>query len=119
MSDLEQVGDSPAERRTRAEERLQRLGALHEELDVTLPGVPHPPVDLDALLADEALAVARSRLRHGGSQRSAWIVLGHSHHGEVSGGAGLLNLDEHVGALVLDGLEGPDRLVELATVLGV
>src|SRR4029434_10048805 len=35
------------------------------------------------------------------------------------GGAGLLDLHEQVGALVLDGLEGADRLVELTPILCV
>src|SRR5262249_47443490 len=118
-SELQEVGDALAVRATRAEQRLERLRALDEELHVALPREAHAAVDLDAVAADDALAIARRRLRHRRPERPPPILLADRPRGEVPRSARLLDLHEHVGALVLDRLERADRLIELAPVLRV
>ena len=105
--------------RARAEERLARLDAAHEELHVVLPRVADAAVDLDALLGEQALAVAGGGLGHRRRARAAGIVLGDRERREVAERPGALERDHHVGELVLDRLERPDRHAELLALLGV
>ncbi len=58
FSDAELFGDAGAVGIARAEQRLARLHALHVEVHVVLPRVADAAVDLDALLGEQALAVA-------------------------------------------------------------
>ena len=62
-----------------AEERLARLDAAHVEVHVVLPRVADAAVDLDALLGEQALAVAgrglgRPTSRSCGAASSSAIV---------------------------------------------
>ena len=102
-----------------SEQRLEGLEALDVQMDVVLPGVADAAVDLDALLGDESLAVAGGRFRDARRQLPPAVVLGDGHGSEVGGGAGLLEADEHVGELVLDGLERADGTAELLPLLRV
>ena len=70
-------------------------------------------------LARNAGTVAGGGLGHRGGQRSALVVLGDRERGEVGGGAGPLERDQHVGELVLDRLERADGHAELLALLGV
>ena len=78
-----------------------------------LPRVADAAEDLDALLGDEALAVAGRGLGHRRGERPTVVVLRDGRRGEVAGRPGPLEGDEHVGELVLDRLERPDRHAEL------
>src|SRR5262245_6020687 len=81
-SKREEIGDASAMLGGGAEQVCAALRALHEELDVALPGEAHPAVNLDGFLGDERLAFAGSGLRHGGGERAARVVLGDRHHRE-------------------------------------
>src|SRR5439155_5999671 len=89
------------------------------EVHVVFPRVADPAVDLYALLGQSALAVAGRDLGHRRRGRTARVVLGNRERGEVAGGAGAFERDDHVGELVLDRLERPDRYPELLALLGV
>src|SRR2546426_7727263 len=93
--------------------RLERLRALDVEVQIVLPGEPDTAVHLDRLAADTARGVADVRL---GDRRREVVVLGlrvERPRGIVDGRVRVLDLQEHLGALVTDRLEGADRLPEL------
>src|SRR5260370_38055009 len=86
--------------------RLERLGALHVEVEVVLPGEADAAVDLDRLAADLARGVADVRLRHGRGELGVLRLRVERPRGVVDGGARVLDLEEHLGALVADRLAG-------------
>ena len=75
-------------RGARAEQRLARLDAAHVEVHVVLPRVADAAVDLDALLGEQALAVAGRGLGDRRRARAARVVLGDRERGEVAESSG-------------------------------
>src|SRR5262245_49317212 len=87
-----------------APERLVVLRPLEEEVQVELPGEADPAVHLDRVAADLARRLGDERLRDRGGD-VAVLGLGVERPGRVVGRrVRVLDLVEHLGAHVLDGL---------------
>jgi hypothetical protein len=93
--------------------RLQRLGALEVEVQVVLPGEADAAVHLDGFAADFPRGIREVRLRDRRGQRRILGARVERPRRVVHGGVRVLHLEQHLGALVSDGLEGADRLSEL------
>src|SRR5437899_3970100 len=104
-----------ATRRRIAEGHFTGLRALEVEVEVMLPGEADAAVDLDRARGHEAVRVAGDRFRLRGRERGVGSGLGVGARGVVRRGFRFLDLDRHVGALVLDRLEAADRASELAS----
>src|SRR5687767_5781539 len=102
-----------------AEEDLGALGPLEVQVGIVLPGEADPAVDLDVLRRGVEVGLGAVRLGQGGDDRELVVVLRRRPAGVVRRRLRRLDLEEHVGALVLDGLEGADRPAELDSGLGV
>src|SRR5438034_301564 len=102
-----------------AVERLQRLRALEVEVQVVFPGEADAAVHLDGVAADLARGVADVRLRHRGRERAVLGAAGERPRCVVGRRVRVLDLQQHLGALVADRLEGADRLAELLAHLRV
>ena len=102
-----------------AQEQLRALGALEVQVRVVLPREADATVDLNVLrgAVEERLGAEGFGERRGDGQLVIELLSGPG--GVVRGGLGRLDVEQHVGALVLDGLERSDRSAELHTMLGV
>src|SRR2546422_2083547 len=92
---------------------LQRLRALHVEMEIVLPREADPPVHLDRLAAHVARRLADVGLRHRSGQRGVVGLRVERPGRVVDGGVRVLDAHQHLGALVADGLERADGLTEL------
>ena len=98
---------------------LERFRPLEVEVQVVLPREADATVHLDRLAAHLARGVADVRFRH---RRRQLRILGlrvERPRRVVHGGVRVLHLEQHLRALVTDGLEGADRLSELLAHLRV
>ncbi len=102
---------------TVAHDGRQRAGPAQVQVRVVLPGVADAAVELNVALRVEDLRPNGMRRRDGAREPRAVQVVGAS--GVPRGGGGLLGVDEHVGGVVLDGLEGADGAAELLADLRV
>src|SRR5687767_5073306 len=118
-SDPDALGEELAPVRGIAEQQLARLGALEVQVRRVLPGEADATVDLDVVGAGVEVRLRAVRLGERRDGRKLVVELGRAPAGVVRGGLGRLNLEQHVSALVLDGLERPDGASELDAVLGV
>ena len=84
-----------------------------------LPGEADATVNLDVLGRGVEVGLRAVALGKRGNLRKLVVHFVRAPTGVVGGGLGRLNLEEHVGTLVLDGLERADRATELHTDLGV
>ena len=84
-----------------------------------LPGEADPAVDLDVLGRGVEVGLRAVGLGQAGHHRQLVGVLGRRPAGVVGRRLGRLDLEQHVGALVLDGLEAADGSAELDPDLGV
>ena len=91
----------------------ERLGALEVQVRVVLPREADATVDLDVLGRGVEVRVGAVRLRQRGDHRQLVVVLGRGPRRVVRGRLRRLDLEQHVGALVLDRLERADRPAEL------
>src|SRR5207253_6107300 len=112
-SDADALGQQLAVVGRVPEQELARLGPLEIQVGVVLPGEADAAVDLDVLGGGVEVGVRAVGLGQGGDDGQLVAVLGRSPTGVVGGRLGRLDLEQHVGALVLDGLEGPDGPAEL------
>src|SRR5437588_9592412 len=102
-----------------AEQDLGALRPLEVEVSVVLPGEANAAVDLDVLGSGMEVRVGAVRL---GEARDHWellVVLGCRPRRVVRRRLGRLDLEQHVGALVLDGLERANGTAELHSHLRV
>ena len=113
-----QVGDVPR-RRLRVHHRFERGGAAEIQVGVVLPREADAAVHLDVELRGLVGRGQRERGRHGRGQRQLLAPFLGGPGGIPHGRGGELGRHEHVGAVVLDGLEGADRPAELHAHLGV
>ena len=89
------------------EQQLRALGSLEVQVGRVLPGEPNAAVDLDVLGGSVKVGLRAVAL---GQRRNLCQLVVHlvgAPTGVVGGGLGRLDLEEHVGALVFDGLERP------------
>ena len=92
---------------------------FEQEVDVVLPGEADAAEGLDRVVRDRGRGVRRARLRHRrGDRQQVGIGVGGPCRG-VGERAGLLDLPQHVGEAMRDGLVGADRAAELLALLGV
>ena len=84
-----------------------------------LPGEPDATVDLNVLGRSVEVGLRAVALGERGDLGKLVVHFVGAPAGVVGGGLGRLDLEEHVGALVFDGLERADRATELHTNLGV
>src|SRR2546425_7967447 len=98
---------------------LQRLRALLIEMEVVLPREADPAVDLERLAADAACRLAHVGLRHGCGQSGVGCRRVEGPGRVVDGGVRVLDLEQHLGALVADGLGGADGLAALIAALRI
>src|SRR4051794_36612433 len=115
----EQVGESFAMLLGATEQALRGVDPADVEMQVVLPRISDPSVDLNAVLRDLAGRVAGARLRNGGGAGRIRIVGIEAHRRPVRRSAGALELQQVVGALVLHGLETANGYVELLAHLRV
>ncbi len=96
------------------------LGSLHIAVQIVLPGEADAAVDLEARTHDPLGCVVAPDL--GRRRPGRRIVVGlvrQAPRAEPDHRPHALDVDEHVGAAVLHGLEAPDGLAELDALLGV
>src|SRR5213083_685730 len=98
---------------------FQCLRALHVEMEIVLPREADPAVDLDRLATHVARRLAHVGLRHRRGQRRVLGLRVEGPRRVIHGGVGILDAQEHLGALVADGLERSDGLAELLADLRV
>src|SRR5688572_3065055 len=102
-----------------AEQQLGGLRPLEVEVRRVLPGEADATVDLDVLGRGVEVGVGAVGLGQRGHGGELVVQLRGAPTGVVGGRLGRLDLEQHVGALVLDGLERADGPTELHAVLGV
>ncbi|PYO25216.1 MAG: hypothetical protein DMD85_04445 [Candidatus Rokuibacteriota bacterium] len=102
-----------------AVQRLQRLRTLEVEMQVELPREADAAVHLDRLAADLPRRVVDVGLGHRGRELAVLGAAVEGPRGVVGRRVRVLDLEQHLGALVADGLEGADRLAELLAHLRV
>src|SRR3546814_20454038 len=90
------------------EEQLGALGPLEVQVGGVLPGEADAAMDLDVLGGGVEVRLGAVGLGQAGDRGELVVELGRAPGGVVGGRLGRLDLEEHVGALVLDGLEGAD-----------
>src|SRR5438067_6219095 len=104
-SDSDALGEElPVVRRV-AEEELGGLGPLEVEVGVVLPREADAAMDLDVLGGGVEVGVRAVRLGQAGHCGELVVQLSGGPARVVGGRLGRLDLEQHVGALVLDGLE--------------
>src|ERR1700730_701218 len=96
-----------------AEQDLRALRPLEVEVGVVLPGEAEAAVDLDVLGGGVEVRVGAVRLGEARHNRELLVVLGGGPRRVVRPRLRRLNLEQHVRALVLDGLERADGPPEL------
>src|SRR5580765_4163621 len=119
MSEPYQLRDDLAVPGGVAERHLGALRALEVDVHVVLPREADAAVDLDALAGGVTVGVGAVGLRHCGRERRLGDVVRDRPRGVVRRRLRALDLDEHVGAFVLDRLEAADRPAELLAHLRV
>ena len=98
-------------------DRGERARPAQVQVRVVFPGEPDAAVQLNIVLRVEDLCADGMGCGDSGGKPGAVQVVG---AGGVPGGrGGLLRVDEHVGGVVLDRLEGADGPAELLADLGV
>ena len=97
----------------RRAEALEPEGALVEAVQRVLPREADAAVHLDRALARGDRRLGRERLRSGGGERRALVVLGDAPGGPVDERARELDVGVRLRERVGDGLVGADRLAEL------
>ena len=102
-----------------APEELGALLAAEVELDDVVLGEADAAVDLLAMGDHAAAGLAAPGLRHGRVHVLGRLVLAGGPGGLVGNEAHAVDVGDHVGGLVLDGLEGADGAAELDALLGV
>src|ERR1700760_578608 len=102
-----------------AQVQLARLGPLEVQVGVVLPGEADAAVDLDVLRGHVEVRLRGVRLDQRGQHRDLGRVLGHRGRRVADRGPPRLDLEQQVGAAVLNRLEAADGPVELAPGLGV
>ena len=102
-----------------AEEQLARLGPLEVQVRGVLPREADAAVDLDVLGGGVEVGLRAVGLGQPGHRGQLVVHLRGAPHAVVGGRLGRLDLEQHVGALVLDGLERADGPAELHAHLGV
>ena len=107
-----------------AQEVARHEGALEEQVEVVLPREADAAVDLDVELGAAVRRRERERRGHRRRQRHLIAILVRASTGRGTQGVPHetrreLGVDQHVGAVVLDRLEGPDHPTELLTLLRV
>ena len=95
-----------------AKRDLVGLGALQIELQIVLPGHADAAMQLDAGGADLAAGIGGGGLCHRDRERRIGFALIDRPGGVIGQRFGVLDLDQHVGAFVLDALIAADRLAE-------
>src|ERR1700689_546681 len=118
-SDPEQIRQAFSVRRRAAEQQLGGLGAPEVQVSGVFPGEPDAAVDLDVFLRGVQVRVRAVSLGHAGRLRQVLRRCRRRPCRVVRSGARRLDLEQHRRALVLDRLEGPDRLAELLAGLRV
>ncbi len=101
------------------DERLERGGSAEIQVGVVLPGEADAAVHLDVELRGLVAGGQGERGRHGGGEGELVATLLGGAGGVPHGRRGQLGGDQHVGAMVLDGLEHGDGPAELHAHLGV
>src|SRR5436190_17223073 len=96
-----------------AEEDLRALRPLEVQVSVVLPGEADAAVDLDVLGGGVEVRVGAVRLGEARDDRELLVVLGCRPRRVVRRRLRRLDLEQHVGALVLDCLERADGATEL------
>src|SRR5437763_873367 len=96
-----------------AEQDLRALRPLEVEVGVVLPGEADAAVDLDVLGGGVEVRVGAVRLGEARDDRQLLVVLGCCPGRVVRRRLRRLDLEQHGGALVLDGLERADGATEL------
>src|SRR5436305_9510612 len=96
-----------------AEQDLGALRPLEVQVGVVLPGEADAAVDLDVLGGGVEVRVGAVRLGEARDDRELLVVLGCRPRRVVRRRLRRLDLEQHVGALVLDGLERADGPPEL------
>src|SRR2546421_9939868 len=96
-----------------AEQDLRALRPLEVQVGVVLPGEADAAVDLDVLGGGVEVRVGAVRLGEARDDRELLVVLGCRPRRVVRRRLRRLDLEQHVGALVLDGLERADGPTEL------
>src|SRR5262249_42238382 len=86
------VGDFETELGGPHAEALEPEGALVEAVQRVLPGEADSAVHLDRALASDHCRLGRERLRRGGGERRALVLLGHAPGRPVDEGAGQLDV---------------------------
>ena len=115
-----QFADQPLLPFARAAQRqAQQFGAPVIQVTVHLPGEAHAAMGLDVFLGNEPAGLAGGDARDRGGDRQFGGVGVHRPGAVIGVGAGQLDLDVHVGELVLDALERSDRPAEGETFLGI
>ena len=102
-----------------AQEQLRTLRALEVQVRVVLPGEADAAVDLDVLGRAVEVRLGTERLGEARGDRQFVVTFLGRPGGVVRGRLRRLDVQEHVGALVLDRLERSDRPTELHAVLRV
>src|SRR3954454_9255291 len=95
-----------------AQQPLRRGHTTYIEVQVVLPGVPDPAVDLDAVLRRLSRRVACSRFGDGRCPRRIGVIRIEAHRSPVRRGPRAFDFEQIVGELVLYGLERSDRYAE-------
>ena len=86
----------------------QQLCAAVVQVAVKFPGKAHAAVGLDVLPGDQVVGIAGADPGGGGGQRQVRCIAGQGAGAVIGVGTGQFQGDEHVGELVLDGLERGD-----------
>src|ERR1700691_2564777 len=91
-----------------AQEELRPLGALEVEVRVVLPREADAAVDLDVLRRAVEVGLGAEGLGEARGDRQLLVALLGGPGSVVRSGLGRLDVEEHIRALVLDGLERSD-----------
>ena len=102
-----------------AELMFDQLGPAQIAMQSQFPGETHTAMDLNRLVADEPRHLAAIGLCHRRCTRPIGVVLGRCPKGIVGDGPTGFDRDRHVGAAVLNRLEGSNRAPELFAGLGI
>ena len=102
-----------------AQQRRVGGSALEVQVRLVLPGESDATVHLNAVGGDPTEGSRTCRLRNAHRQCGIVTAIGQRPHRVIGRRSGVLEVDEHVGELVLDRLKGSDVAAELHTGLGV
>src|SRR5216683_6022027 len=117
LFDRSAVNDHPRDtltvKGTIAKHHFSRLAPFVIEMKVVLPGEPDPAVHLHTAIAHFAISVRAEGFRYRNRIARLGCVLGQSPGRIIGRRARALSHQQHVGALMLNGLESTDRATEL------